>query len=344
MGSTFSRTKTWIAETLTASDLNAEFDNILNNLTPAGVDDESANAAAMQATADPYPGSVASLATSLTGEIQRIRYQLNQLVGGTYWYEDNTTYATVASHATTSAIWAGAGNVRNFTGAETITDFPAAPQAGAQRTLICAGAVVFTHGGSITVQGAATYTAAAGDVIIVTATTTTAFKINILNQASKPAILLAGTAGKTITVTENTSLDEAVAMSSKLTIPGAWTTPTFAAGDFTAIGAMTWTVEAGDVVTYAYTISGKVMTVAFELITTAIGGTPSYELRIKIPGGKTATKNMSGYLRSNNNETYAIGMSAVGAGGTNILCYATAAFGNWANPAALYGQITFEIN
>ena len=89
MGSTFSRVKTWLAaQTLTAADLNAEFDNILNNFTPAGMDDESANAAAMQATADPYPGSVASLATSLTGEIQRIRYQLNQLVGGTYWYED----------------------------------------------------------------------------------------------------------------------------------------------------------------------------------------------------------------------------------------------------------------
>jgi len=129
-----------------------------------------------------------------------------------------TGYATVASHATTSAIWAAAGNVINFTGTETLTDLPAAPQAGAQRTLICAGAVVFTHAGSLTVQGAATYTAAAGDVIIVTATSTTTFKINVLNQASKPAILLAGTAGKTITVTQNTSLDEAVAMSSKLTL------------------------------------------------------------------------------------------------------------------------------
>ena len=41
-GATFSRVKTWIAEVLTASDLNAEFDNILNNLLPAGVDDECA--------------------------------------------------------------------------------------------------------------------------------------------------------------------------------------------------------------------------------------------------------------------------------------------------------------
>ncbi len=89
----------------------------------------------------------------------------------------NMGYATVASHATTSAIWAAAGNVINFTGAETITNFPAAPQAGAQRVLICAGAAVFTHGGAITVLGGATYTAVAGDIVTVTAITTTAFQV-----------------------------------------------------------------------------------------------------------------------------------------------------------------------
>ena len=39
MGATFNRVKNWIAEKLTPSDLNAEIDNILNNLTAAGVDD-----------------------------------------------------------------------------------------------------------------------------------------------------------------------------------------------------------------------------------------------------------------------------------------------------------------
>jgi len=88
-GATFSRVKTWsTGQTLTASDLNAEFDNILNNLTPAGVDDQSSNAAAMQATADPYPGGSESLATSLTGEIQRLRYMIQQITGMTYWYQD----------------------------------------------------------------------------------------------------------------------------------------------------------------------------------------------------------------------------------------------------------------
>jgi hypothetical protein len=98
----------------------------------------------------------------------------------------NTAYATVASHATTSAIWAAAGNIINFTGTETITDFPAADQAGAQRTLICAGAVVFTHAGNITIQGGVTYTASANDKVIVTAISTTTFHVNILPQDGLP--------------------------------------------------------------------------------------------------------------------------------------------------------------
>lgn len=89
MGGTFSRVKTWASnEILTASDLNNEFDNLINNATPAGLDDASANAAAMQTTADPYPASAASLPTSLEGEIQRLRYLIQQITGKTYWYYD----------------------------------------------------------------------------------------------------------------------------------------------------------------------------------------------------------------------------------------------------------------
>ncbi len=101
----------------------------------------------------------------------------------------NTAYATVASHATTSAIWAAAGNIINFTGGETITALPAAAQAGSQRWLICAGTPTFTHAGALTVQGGVSYTAAIGDVALVTATTTTAFKINIFKQSGLPVVL-----------------------------------------------------------------------------------------------------------------------------------------------------------
>jgi len=114
----------------------------------------------------------------------------------------NTGYVTVASHATTSAIWAAAGNTINFTGTETITDFPAATKAGSIRTLICAGACIFTHAGNITVQGGATYTASANDEVQVTAITTSTFKIMIKKQAG------AAIPGANTDITSMTGLDD----------------------------------------------------------------------------------------------------------------------------------------
>lgn len=107
-GATFARVKTWTTETLTDSDLNAEFDNILNNLTPAGIDDASATLAAKQGQAD---CTGATLATSLAGELQMLRYQLAAITGETYWYTapDNTIAAlesdvnTLQSYRTVTA-------------------------------------------------------------------------------------------------------------------------------------------------------------------------------------------------------------------------------------------------
>jgi hypothetical protein len=95
---TFSRVKTWATgDTLTASDLNAEFDNIINNLVPEGIDDYSASTTEMRSVADPYPSSAESLATSLEGELERLRYQILELKKSiqpsnvTYWYQDTPT-------------------------------------------------------------------------------------------------------------------------------------------------------------------------------------------------------------------------------------------------------------
>lgn len=97
-GATFSRVKTWTAgETLTASDLNAEYTNILTNLTPAGIDDYSASNTEMRTVTDPYPASSESLATSLAGELERVRYQILEIKKAmqasnvTYWYQDLPT-------------------------------------------------------------------------------------------------------------------------------------------------------------------------------------------------------------------------------------------------------------
>lgn len=85
----FSRVKNWTdSEVLTNEDLNAEFDNILNNFVPASINDYSTNITQMQSTVDPYPSSTESLATTLAGEIDRIRYQIKAILGESQWYYD----------------------------------------------------------------------------------------------------------------------------------------------------------------------------------------------------------------------------------------------------------------
>lgn len=83
----FTRVKTWVSnEVLTASDLNGEFNNLLNNTIPASIEDYSADVSTMQSTTDPGGVGTESLATTLAGEIQRLRYKIKQLMNGAQWY------------------------------------------------------------------------------------------------------------------------------------------------------------------------------------------------------------------------------------------------------------------
>jgi hypothetical protein len=160
-----------------------------------------------------------------------------------------------------------------------------------------------------------------------------------------------GGTGTVINNAEKTTIynqiDTALASLEGLAVPAAWTTPAYNAADFTAQGAMTWTVDAGDVITFAYTISGKRMTVAFLFATTTIGGTPSFRLRFKIPSAKVAAKTtVNPVWVSNNGVALAGGYAQVDPAGTTIDIYLLAQ-GNFAagtNNNYIYGQITFEIN
>lgn len=87
-GATFSRVKNWAPELLTNTDLNAEIDNILNHLNTDGIDDYSTNATQMRITTDPGESGTESLATSLSGELERLRFAIKEIKGSyaTYWY------------------------------------------------------------------------------------------------------------------------------------------------------------------------------------------------------------------------------------------------------------------
>ena len=108
--------------------------------------------------------------------------------GGSLAGELNYKRITVASAATTANIWTG-GNQIDWTGTVACTGFPAAPQAGAQRTLICAAAAPFTAGANMLIAGVAsgqTVTCAANDIVMVEAVTTTQFKLTRLKYDGTP--------------------------------------------------------------------------------------------------------------------------------------------------------------
>ncbi|MEO0215654.1 MAG: hypothetical protein ABIL14_01385 [candidate division WOR-3 bacterium] len=97
MPGNYSKIKTVVTgEVITAADRNAEHDNHITNQTPAGTDDYSANITQMQAVTDPYPGGVESLATSLAGELERLRFLIKQISGADQWYiaPDNSLLST----------------------------------------------------------------------------------------------------------------------------------------------------------------------------------------------------------------------------------------------------------
>lgn len=131
-----------------------------------------------------------------------------------------------------------------------------------------------------------------------------------------------------------------------LGIGQAWTTPAFDAGNFTASGSMTWTVEAGDVKAYAYTYIGPhTMVIMFSLEATAVGGTPSSALYIQIPDSKVATKSVLNVTILQNPTIIESGYSYIGVGDTKITLGRLGTSTPWTVAAAnIYGQITIEVN
>ena len=91
-----------------------------------------------------------------------------------------STKTTVASATTPDIFAVTVGQVVDYTGTATCTGFVAAPQAGAQRKLVCAGACLFTAGANLLIEGmpsGTTIAMAANAIVNVLAITTTQFKI-----------------------------------------------------------------------------------------------------------------------------------------------------------------------
>ena len=98
----------------------------------------------------------------------------------------NDKISTVASATSPDIFAVTVGGIVNYTGTATATGFTTAPQAGANRILVCADAAVFTAGANLLIDGVGSgsnFTAAAGDKIIAIAVTTTQFRLTPLRYA-----------------------------------------------------------------------------------------------------------------------------------------------------------------
>lgn len=97
--------------------------------------------------------------------------------------------SSVVGNATLTPTWDRAyGEIQDVSGVVTYTAIPAAPQPGATRIWYPAAGAIMTHGGSITVQGNLSATAAAGDAWVITAVTTSTFYVELRPKTGAPAL------------------------------------------------------------------------------------------------------------------------------------------------------------
>lgn len=71
---------------LTAAIYNADHQNHIDNLVPGLIDDYSSNVSQMQSTVDPGESGSESLATALSGELERLRFIIKEMKGTAQWY------------------------------------------------------------------------------------------------------------------------------------------------------------------------------------------------------------------------------------------------------------------
>lgn len=72
--------------TLTAAIYNADHQNHIDNFVPSQMDDYSSTTTEMRTTTDPGESGSESLPTTMAGELERLRYIIKEMHGGTYWY------------------------------------------------------------------------------------------------------------------------------------------------------------------------------------------------------------------------------------------------------------------
>lgn len=202
----------------------------------AGTDADAVVSSAMESfvASASLAAARSTLSTYSQAQVDAFVAALLPLAGGTMTGPINDKKSTVASHATTGDIWS-VGSVIDWTGTQTTTAFPNAPQAGARRLLVCAGACKFTAGSNLLVEGVAsgvTVTMKADALVEVVAITTTKFKLTYSLSGSFTATGTGFTAS--VTATWNYTVTNGEVTVSIATLSGTSNTTAFTVTGFPA--------------------------------------------------------------------------------------------------------------
>lgn len=180
----------------------------------------------------------------------------------------------------------------------------------------------------------------AGNVFLASQNTSSAAANRMINFVVSSTTPLAAGVGRAEYVYDATALRWRMVSHEQ----GGWITPTFAAGDYTAATG-TWTVGAGDVSTYRYYLSGRQLTIEFDLQTTDVSAAPA-TLRMTAPNTFTLASNAVFSLIRVSNAGAAAAVGLAQSVGTAVYFYSTLAGGAWGVAAAstvVGGVLTLEV-
>lgn len=158
------------------------------------------------------------------------------------------------------------------------------------------------------------------------ATTTVGANVHITSLSPASA-----TTNYSLLVDGDAQLSSGLLERGRTTRAGEWNTITYAAGNFTAGGTQTWTVDSGDVAVNRYTDIGLTMLWSLGVVTTTTGGTASTELRVTLPASRTVSATTTGVCAGIDNGTEVPSVWTATAGNTYVSFFRTISGANWSN-------------
>lgn len=175
MAGLYSRLKNWLQdEKLTYTDLNSEFNNIINNSDAAHLGGASTTLGNMQATDNPgtLGGENYGAGVSMANEVQRLRFVLERIIGGSKkWYEQPISDIDTMNNFLTGGTSISTNRI--VSGAVTALGQPSYVRpSGSGRTAVVIGATPLSYsvGGVLHTLNANQTTSAASAPVVATAT------------------------------------------------------------------------------------------------------------------------------------------------------------------------------